>query len=313
MASSLRGIFVPIPTFFKENEDLDLDSLDLHIQYLSKSGIAGIVVLGSMGEAVSLLDEERDQVIKQVVTSVKKYNPSLIIIAGTSSQSARNVISYTRQAAAAGAQYCLILPPSFYRSSITDDALVAFYTAVADQSPLPIIIYNYPGVCQGIDVSTKALVQLSKHKNIVGLKGTDANVGKMADLVQKTDPKEFALLAGSVDFFLPELLIGAVGLIPGAGNVFPALCAEIQRLYDNKQYDEAARLQRQLVEADDALCRWHGVPGAKSYIFRKFGYGKGICRNPLQRVTEDQAVKIEQAVDPVVSLEENLKSNWTNK
>lgn len=189
MASSLRGIFVPIPTFFKENEDLDLDSLDLHVQYLSKSGIAGIVVLGSMGEAVSLSDEERDQVIKQVVTSVKKYNPSLVIIAGTSSQSARNAISYTRQAAAAGAHYCLILPPSFYRGSITDDALVAFYTAVADQSPLPIIIYNYPGVCQGIDISTKVLVQLSKHKSIVGLKGTDANVGKMADLVQKTDPK----------------------------------------------------------------------------------------------------------------------------
>ncbi|CAO3692419.1 unnamed protein product [Rhizopus stolonifer] len=309
--SSLRGVIVPIPTFFKENEDLDLNALDQHVQYLSNSGITGVVVLGSMGEAVNVSDEERTQVIECVVQAAQKYNPKLVIVAGTSSQSARNSVAYTKQAAAAGAQYALVLPPSFYRGSITDEALMAFYTAVADQSPLPVIIYNFPAVCQGLDISTSVLTQLSKHKNIIGVKGTDGNVGKMTNLITKTNPEEVALLAGSVDFFLAELLVGATGLIPGAGNVFPSLCVEIQRLYDNKEYAEAAKLQKQLVEADDALCRWHGIPGIKGYIQKTFGYGQGVCRTPLLKATEAQTAAIQQVVDPVVRLEKQLKANWT--
>lgn len=189
MTSLGRGVFVPVPTFFKENEDLDLEAFDKHIEYLAKSGIAGIVVLGSMGEAVNLSDDERVQVIQQCSDSVKKHNPSLKIIAGTSSQSARNTITYTKQAAEAGAGFVLVLPPSFYKGSMDHDALYQFYTTVADHSPLPVVIYNYPGVCQGLDLSIPLLVQLSKHKNIVGVKGTDGNVGKMANLVNKTDPQ----------------------------------------------------------------------------------------------------------------------------
>jgi dihydrodipicolinate synthase/N-acetylneuraminate lyase len=189
MTSLGRGIFVPVPTFFKENEELDLEAFDKHIEYLSKSGIAGVVVLGSMGEAVNLCEEERTLVIEQASKSMKKHNPELKLIAGASAQSAKTTILYTRQAAKAGAEFTLILPPSFYRGSIDDKALLAFYTTVANESPLPIIIYNYPGVCQGLDLSVKLLVELSRHPNIIGVKGTDGNVGKMANLVGKTDPK----------------------------------------------------------------------------------------------------------------------------
>lgn len=189
MTSLGRGVFVPVPTFFKDNEDLDLEAFDQHVKYLANSGIAGIVVLGSMGEAVNLSDEERIQVIQQCSDSVNKYNPNLKIIAGTSSQSARNTITYTKQAAKAGAGFTLILPPSFYKGSLDHNALLQFYTTVADQSPLPVVIYNYPGVCQGLDLSIPLLVELSKHKNIVGVKGTDGNVGKMTNLVNKTNPE----------------------------------------------------------------------------------------------------------------------------
>lgn len=189
MTSLGRGIFVPVPTFFKENEDLDLEAFDKHVEYLSKSGIAGIVVLGSMGEAVNLSEQERVLVIEQAHKSVKKHNPELKLIAGASAQSARTSIMFAKQAAEAGASFCLILPPSFYRAKIDDKAILAFYTKVADESPLPIVIYNFPGVCQGVDISVKVLVELSKHPNIIGVKGTDGNVGKMANLFGKTDPK----------------------------------------------------------------------------------------------------------------------------
>ncbi|KAG0824290.1 hypothetical protein G6F16_011010 [Rhizopus arrhizus] len=310
MTLSLHGVFVPIPTFFKENEDLDLEALDQHIQFLANSGVSGVVVLGSMGEAVSLSDEERSKVIERVVESKNKYNPNLVIIAGTSSQSARNAVAYTKQAAAAGAQYALILPPSFYRGSITDEALIAFYTTVADQSPLPVIIYNYPGVCQGLDISVKVLAQLSKHKNIAGVKGTEGNVGKMANLAEKVNSEDIALLAGSADFFLAELMVGAVGLIPGGGNVFPSLCVELQRLYEKKEFSKAASLQRQIVEADDAACRWYGIAGVKSFIHKKFGYGNGVCRNPLLKVSDQQAAHVESVLDSIVILDQQVKATW---
>jgi L-threo-3-deoxy-hexylosonate aldolase len=188
MTSLGRGVFVPVPTFFKENEDVDLEAFDKHIEYLANSGIAGVVVLGSMGEAVNLSEEERTLVIKQASDSIKKYNPSLKLIAGTSAQSARTTILYTKQAKEAGASFTLILPPSFYKGSINHNALIQFYTTVANKSPLPIVIYNYPGVCQGLDLSVDLLVELSKHPNIIGVKGTDGNVGKMANLVNKTNP-----------------------------------------------------------------------------------------------------------------------------
>jgi L-threo-3-deoxy-hexylosonate aldolase len=189
MTSLGRGVFVPVPTFFKPNEDLDLEAFDQHIKFLANSGIAGVVVLGSMGEAVNLSEEERVQVIQQCSKSVQKYNAKLKIIAGASAQSARTTIAYTQAAAKAGAGFALILPPSFYLGAIGHDALFQYYTKVADQSPLPVIIYNYPGVCQGVDASVKLLVELSQHKNIIGVKGTDGNVGKMANLVKKTNPQ----------------------------------------------------------------------------------------------------------------------------
>jgi dihydrodipicolinate synthase/N-acetylneuraminate lyase len=193
MTSLGRGVFVPVPTFFKPNEDLDLDAFDQHIKFLANSGIAGVVVLGSMGEAVSLSEQERIQVIQQCAHSVQKYNAKLKIIAGASAQSAKTTITYARAVAEAGAGFALILPPSFYRAAMDHNALFEYYTKVADQSPIPIIIYNYPGVCQGVDVSVQLLVELSKHKNIIGLKGTDGNVGKMANLVKKTNPQGILL------------------------------------------------------------------------------------------------------------------------
>lgn len=128
----------------------------------------------------------------------------------------------------------------------------------------------------------------------------------VCDLVVFTESLEITLLAGSVDFFLPELVIGAVGLIPGAGNIFPALCAQVQQLYEQGNLQEAISLQKKLVEADDALCRWHGIPGIKSYIQARLGYGQGVCRNPLQKVSESVLVEIQNVVDEAYNLEQKF-------
>lgn len=189
MAPQLRGIYVPIPTFFHDNEDLDIESLEKHIKYLSNTGIAGIIFMGSTGEAVHLTDEERITVIQKGSEFIKKYDPSIKVLAGTGAASARQTVKLSKDAKEAGAEYALVLPPCYYKPSMTNEALVAFFERVADESPLPIVIYNYPGVTQGIDLDVRVIYELAKHPNIVGIKGTDGNIGKVGYVANKLTPQ----------------------------------------------------------------------------------------------------------------------------
>lgn len=184
-----KGVFVPIPTFFKDNEDLDFDSLEKHIRHLSKKGLAGIILLGSNGEAVHLSGAERQQVITKGCEYVKKYDHSMKVIAGASAGSVRVTVEFTKQAADAGAEYAMVLPPSYYRANMDNEAIESFYISVADQSPVPVVIYNYPGVTQGIDIAVQSIERLAKHKNIVGIKGTDGNMGKVGYLGARIKPE----------------------------------------------------------------------------------------------------------------------------
>ncbi|CAO3614154.1 unnamed protein product [Cunninghamella blakesleeana] len=257
-----------------------------------------------MGEAVHLTEEERIQVIKIGKTLIEKYDPSIQIIAGTGAQSARATIKLTQDAAQAGATCALILPPSFYKGNMDQLSIIDFFTKVADQSPIPIIIYNYPGVTQGLDIDVETLTELSKHKNIIGVKGTEGNIGKVGYLAEYT--KDFALIAGSADFFLPALIVGASGVIAGLANFLPRSCVELLRLYQQEDYKAAANLQRQLVLPDNAVCRWYGVPGVKAALDHFVGYG-GPSRSPLRSITQEQKKKLVDTISSSYQLEQSLK------
>ncbi|ORX58976.1 dihydrodipicolinate synthetase family protein [Hesseltinella vesiculosa] len=308
-ASDLRikpGVYVPIPIFFHDNEDLDFAALENHIAYLANTGLAGIVVQGSTGEAVHLTDEERIQVVRQAKAYIAKHDPSLTLIAGTGAGSVRNTLQLTKEAAAAGAEYAMILPPCYYRGSMDDEAMLSFFLGVADESPIPIIIYNYPGVTQGIDISPAVIGELAKHKNIAGIKGTDGNIGKVADLAVKTKGTGFTLLAGSTDFTLAAMTVGARGCIVGLGNALPRACVKLHNLFEQGNVQEAVKLQHQLVEPDNALCRWFGLPGVKAGLDHITQNG-GPLRRPLRPLNADQRVKIAQAFADGLAIEKSLQ------
>ncbi|KAI8092522.1 uncharacterized protein BX664DRAFT_293625 [Halteromyces radiatus] len=304
--SLAAGIYVPIPNFFLDNEDVDYATLEKHIAYLANTGISGIIFQGSTGEAVHLTEDERVAIIKKGKELIMKYDPSIQVLAGTGAGSARLTVKLTRDAADAGAAYALVLPPSYYKGNMDNQAFYEFYTQVADQSPIPIIIYNYPGVTQGLDIDAPTLARLAKHDNIVGIKGTDGNIGKVGYLTEHTREQNFTLLAGSADFFLPALSVGAVGCVPGLANVMPRSCVELLRLYQNGDYKAAKELQLKLVLPDDALARWFGLPGVKAGLEQFAGYG-GRCRTPLRSVTNEQKEKIIQAVSPAFTIEQSLR------
>ncbi|KAH8555453.1 hypothetical protein BGW37DRAFT_532669 [Umbelopsis sp. PMI_123] len=301
-----KGVYVPIPTFFKENEELDLETLEKHLAYLSNTGVAGIIFMGSTGEAIHLSDEERITMIETGKKFLSKSDPSIKVIAGAGAPSARGTVKLCKDAAKAGADYVMVLPPSYYKNRINNESLTAFFTRVGDESPVPVIIYNYPGVCQGVDVNVEVMTELSHHPNIAGVKGTDGNIGKVGYLAEHTSADEFTLLAGSCDFLLPALTVGAIGCVPGLGNVTPRAVVKLQQLWEQGKLEEASALQKKLVKPDDALNRWYGLSGVKGGMDEVLGYG-GPLRNPLQRVSKKEAQQIAEGLQSAWVIEQQLQ------
>lgn len=174
------GVYAPTMTFFNpETEDLDPATIRHHAVRLAKAGLVGLVTMGSNGEAVHLTHTERKVVIHETRSALVEAGfADVPVIAGASEQSILGTVELCPESADTGAEYTLIVPPSYYRNAVgNDDTLYEFFTAVADASPIPTIIYNYPGAVAGIDMDPDLIDRISQHRNIVGTKFTCANTG----------------------------------------------------------------------------------------------------------------------------------------
>src|SRR5438105_9178386 len=168
------GLLLPITTPFRSSEDIDRDGLVSNIKKWDGCCVAGYVVLGSTGERVNLDEREYIQVIE---TARDATANELTLIVGVGQQSTRGTITEIERAAKAGAEAVLVITPNYYRSAITQQALVNHYTAVADGSLVPVILYSMPDLT-GIKIEPDTAARLSKHDNIIGLKDSSNDVAK---------------------------------------------------------------------------------------------------------------------------------------
>ena len=290
---SLRpGVYVPTVAFFDpETEDLDTAAIAAHALRLARAGVAGITTQGSNGEAVHLSPIERDIVTSTTRSALHSagYN-HIPVIVGCGAQSTRDVIGLTRSAAAAGGTHVLVLPPSYYRASYAKSALKRHFQDVANRSPLPVLIYNYPGAVAGIDFSSDDILSLASHPNIVGCKLTCGNTGKLCRIAsalsnpklspRSKDSKPFLTFGGSADFLLPTLMQGGAGVIAGLGNLVPRSLVKLFDVCGSGQMEEAQKLQAIVARADWGVIEG-GVVGTKAAMRQHFGYG-GFARRPLR-------------------------------
>ena len=281
------GIYPPLPTFFHENEDLDLATLQRHIRRISSSGVAGYVVMGTNGEAVHLSRDERVQVIEAARAAA---GDRALILAGCGEQSTRATLANCDFAARAGADIALVLPPFYYKGRMSSDALLAHYRAVADHSSLPVVIYNMPDSTAGIDLDAATICALAEHPNVAGVKDSSGNMAKLAQIVTRA-PARFRVFAGSAGYLLPALAIGAVGAVAALANIFPREVCRLQELFTLGQLEEARLLQARLVPANTAVTTTYSVPGLKAGLDILFGYG-GRPRSPLQPLGEQERARL---------------------
>lgn len=284
---AIRGIYPPVPTFFGEDEALELDTLREHIRRLRERGIGNFVALGSNGEAVHLDAEERRAVIAAIREAA---GAEAQVLAGAGAQSTRETIALCRLAAEAGADVALVLPPFYYRGQMNGVALRGHFLAVADASPLPVMIYNMPANAAGVDLDAETVVTLSAHPNLIGMKDSAGNTAKLAEIVAGAR-EGFAVLAGSAGFLLPALAVGATGAVAALANVAPEACLRLLALFEEGRLAEARQLQARLVPVNTAVTSGYGVAGLKAALQFVAHYG-GEPRRPLAPLGEAERVRL---------------------
>ncbi|KAL7955304.1 hypothetical protein V8C34DRAFT_248250 [Trichoderma compactum] len=307
------GIYAPTMTFFDPvTEDLDIPTIKKHAERLAKAGLAGLVIMGSNGEAVHCTREEKIAVVKASREALDAAGfQSTPVLFGATEGSVRGTIELCKLAAEAGAEASLILPPSYYRAQTDEESIYNYFIAVADESPIPVILYNYPGAVSGIDMDSDLLVKLAQHKNIVGTKFTCGNTGKLTRVALGTNAKTpfqegsgYMAFGGMCDFTLQTLVSGGSGIIAGGANVMPKLCVKVWNSYAEGNKEEAERLQKILSRGDWPLTK-AAIAGTKQAIQSFYGYG-GYPRRPLKRLEQARVTAIEEGIREAMEVEKSL-------
>ncbi|KAI1081847.1 aldolase [Whalleya microplaca] len=244
-----NGVWAPAVTFFDPKTDaLDPVSQATYYSYLSKSGLAGLVILGTNAETFLLTREERKTLLQ---IAREACGPSFPIMAGCGGHSTRQVLEFIGDAADAGANYILVLPPGYFGKATTAAVVESFFDDIATSSPLPVLLYNFPGVCNGVDLDSATIAKLAKkHSNIVGTKLTCGSVAKITRLAAELPSERFATFGGQSDFLIGGLSVGSAGCIAAFGNVFPKSIARIYKLHKEGKYQEALSLHQKAALAE---------------------------------------------------------------
>lgn len=279
---ALRGIFPALVTPFNSDESVSLNGVQENIRRYNNTKIAGYVVLGSTGESVLLSREESDSIL-----SAAKEAASLakILIAGTGAESTAETIVRTKRAATLGYQLALVKTPYYFKPAYRAENYLRHYRAVADASPIPVLLYSVP-IFTGVTLETPEILALAQHPNIVGIKDSSGCIQRVGEVVSNARP-DFTVLTGGAAVIYPALTVGARGAILALAAALPEKCAELFELVQNGRHDEARQLQHVLVHASKCIVSENGIAGVKCAMDLR-GYHGGVPRLPLLPLTEEK-------------------------
>src|SRR3989344_2726943 len=236
-----KGAITAIVTRFKENGEIDDQSLRGLVQFQIKHNIDGIVPCGTTGESPTLSHEEHQRVIEIVIDASNGKAP---IIAGTVSNSLREAVEMTRKAADAGADASLQVCP--YYNKPTQEGLFRHFSAIAKAVDIPIVIYNIQGRT-GINMETATLARLAKeHSSIIGVKEASGNVAQMMEVINEL-PKSFTVLSGDDNLTLPLMALGGKGVISVASNIIPNEMHELCENALNGNFENAKQIHYRML------------------------------------------------------------------
>ncbi len=274
-----EGVFTAIVTPFTEDGKIDEEALRRLVDFQIEKGISGLVPVGTTGESPTLDHEEHHRVIEIVIDQTKGRVP---VIAGTGSNCTEEAIRMTEKAKEAGATASLQVAP--YYNKPTQEGFYRHFTAVADAVDIPIIVYNIPGR-SGKNIENSTMLELAKHKNIVGVKEASGNINQMMDLILKK-PNSFVVLSGDDNLTLPLMALGGKGVISVASNIVPDRMAEFVGAALKGDWDKARKLHYELLPLFRAIFIETNPIPIKAALAMK-GMIKETYRLPMCEMTEE--------------------------
>jgi len=285
------GNYPAVPTPFQEMGQVDFENLKFNIEKLNQLPLAGYVIGGSNGEFAYMSVEERVEVVK----AVKEWLPQdRVLIAGAGMESTQATIALTKNMAEAGAHAVLIVTPHYFTGKMTAEALENHYHAVAEASPLPVLLYSVPANT-GLILPAEAVLRLAPHPNIVGMKDSGGDITRIGYLIQYT-PDDFAVFAGSAGFYLGALAIGAAGLVGALANIAAPDLARMVDAFRKGQLEAAREIQLRLIAPNYAVTSRFGVAGLKSAMGMMGFYG-GPVRTPLMPLSEEETIELRKILE----------------
>ncbi|PPJ59825.1 hypothetical protein CBER1_10637 [Cercospora berteroae] len=304
------GIWAPAVTFFDPiTDELDLASQKKYYSYLSQH-LAGLVILGTNAETFLLTRQERAALLR---TAREAVGPDYPIMAGVGGHSTMQVLEFIQDAVEAKADSVLVLPCAYFGKQTTMKVVKDFYGEIAEKSPLPVVIYNFPGVCNGVDLDSETIAELAKkYKNIVGTKLTCAQVGKITRLTSHFPSTEFATYGGQSDFLIGGLASGSAGCIAAFANIFPKTVSHIYKLWTSGKTEEALRIHRIAGRAENfskagiantkyavslTSAKYAGIEGAEEKL---------KPRKPYEEPSDSTKADIRKIIEEMVKFEESL-------
>jgi 4-hydroxy-2-oxoglutarate aldolase len=289
IAMTPRGVLAPIPTPIDDGDRVRTEWLRDALAHWMPTPLTGFVVLGTNGEAPLLDEDESDEVIGTARDCVPSNR---LFVVGTGRESTRATIAASRRAAALGADMVMVRTPGFFKPQMTTDAFVQHYRAVADESPVPVLLYNFTAVT-GVNLPLSAAAVLAQHPNITGMKESSGDVAQIADFVSQT-PDRFHVLAGSSRTFYAALCAGASGGVLALAAVLPDACVQLYDLTRQRNHAAAQALQLRLIPVGRLLGSL-GAAGLKAAL-RLTGCEAGVPRRPLLPVDPDGVVALKAAL-----------------
>lgn len=269
-------MLIPVTTPFGTDGEIDLPGLQRNVRAWASTGVHGFVVGGSTGEAV-LLDEDERVAAWEAVRDAAPDD--LLLVAGAGAESRRATLRLSRTAAGLDYHAVLVQPPAFYKSAMTPAVVRDHYRAVADDSAVPVVVYQVPTRFCTLDFPTGLVAELSTHGNIAGIKDSRGKLGPVGELVAAVRDG-FRVLVGSGSLLYPALEVGAAGGILGVANAAPGLCARIWERFAAGDTAAAGAAQEAAGPLHNAIVGGMGVAGVK-YALDLLGLAGGAPRPPL--------------------------------
>lgn len=274
----LKGIVIPAVTPFDSDGELRLDWLTFNYSKWNETKVSGYMALGSNGEFRSLSDDEAFMVIK---TASEVIAEDKLFIAGVGRESLYQTMEFIGrlEKSKIPINYVSVLTPGYFKSAMTDEALIDYYQTIADYSSYPVLIYCAPKFANGVCISPQALKHLADHPNIAGIKDTSSDM--MEAYMQAVGGREdFEVFSGSLENIMTCLRYGGKGGIISSANYFPDTCAKLYELHEQNNAEITMEYFNRLKLLAKHTGGSYGVAGVKE-VMNMMGYQGGLPRKPL--------------------------------